>query len=138
LFVVGILHQGFNAYAEQLSQSAQREWAKVADRFEEVLFNQPLDQIATLIGCALGVDQEELPRGAKTAAREAMHATLDLGWFGFGAAKTFLVDQAPEIYPLHPTVLPILVRIFSRLGQNERSLFSFLLSNETFGLQWFA
>ncbi len=39
---------------------------------------------------------------------------------------------------MHPTVIPILVRLFTRFGQNERSLFSFLLSNEPFGLQTFA
>jgi len=33
LFIVGLLHQGFNAYAEHLSQSAQKEWEKVAGRF---------------------------------------------------------------------------------------------------------
>src|SRR5262249_7670458 len=37
-----------------------------------------------------------------------------------------------------PSVIPALVRFFSRFGQNERSLFSFLLSNETSGLQEFA
>lgn len=138
LFVVGLLHQGFNAYAEQLSQSAQREWAKVAERFDEIIFNQPLDQIATLVGCALGVNQDALPRGVQSISRDEMKATLDLGWFGFGTARKYLVDQSPGIYPLHPTVLPVLVKIFSRLGQNERSLFSFLLSNEPFGLQSFA
>jgi hypothetical protein len=35
-------------------------------------------------------------------------------------------------------VLPALVRTFTRFGQNERSLFSFLLSSEPFGLQDFA
>jgi hypothetical protein len=138
LFVVGLLHQGFSDYADQLSQSAQREWQKVAERFEEVLFNQPLDQVATLTTSALGIEERSLPRGAKTAAREGMQASIDLGWFGFGASHRFLVEQSPLLYPLHPTVLPILVRLFSRFGQNERSLFSFLLSNEPFGLQWFA
>jgi hypothetical protein len=32
----------------------------------------------------------------------------------------------------------VLIRIFRRFGQNERSLFSFLLSNEPFGLQEFS
>ena len=36
--------------------------------------------------------------------------------------------------PIHPNVLPVLIRTFRRFGQNERSLFSFLLSNEPFGL----
>ena len=44
LFVIGLLHQGFSEYAGQLAQSAQREWEKIADRFQEILFNQPLDQ----------------------------------------------------------------------------------------------
>ena len=43
-----------------------------------------------------------------------------------------------EMYPLHPTVLPVLVRFFARFGQHERSLFSFLLSSEPYGLQAFA
>src|SRR5439155_785762 len=38
----------------------------------------------------------------------------------------------------HPTVVPVLVRLFSRFGQNERSLYSFLLSDEPFALQAFA
>lgn len=41
IFTIGLLHQGFNAYANQLSQSAQREWEKVAGRFDEILFDQP-------------------------------------------------------------------------------------------------
>jgi hypothetical protein len=46
LFIVGLLHQGFNAYADYLNQSAQREWDKVAGRFDEIVFNQPVEQIA--------------------------------------------------------------------------------------------
>jgi hypothetical protein len=137
LFVVGLLHQGFSQYADQLSQSAQREWQKVAERFEEVLFNQPLDQIANLIASALGIKEESLSKAVKAGAKQGMQATIDLGWFGFGASPRILIEQSPRLYPLHPTVLPILVKLFSRFGQNERSLFSFLLSNESFGLQWF-
>ena len=49
LFVIGLLHQGFNAYADVLNQPAQREWEKIAGRFEEIVFNQPVEQIANLI-----------------------------------------------------------------------------------------
>src|SRR5581483_389476 len=66
-----------------------------------------------------------------------MEHTLRLGWMGAAPAKT-LLDAAPRLYPLHPTVLPVLIRTFRRFGQNERSLFSFLLSNEPFGLQAFS
>jgi hypothetical protein len=37
IFVVGLLHQGFHAYAEQLTLATQKEWEKVAGRYEEIL-----------------------------------------------------------------------------------------------------
>ena len=64
LFVVCLLHQGFNAYADYLNQSAQREWEKVAGRFDEIVFNQPVEQIAYLISSALNVNTDQLPRAA--------------------------------------------------------------------------
>ncbi len=137
LFVVCLLHQGFNAYADFLNQSAQREWEKVAGRFDEIIFNQPVEQIATLIGSALNVNRDLLPRSQEAALKQAMKQTVSLGWFG-SAPVANLLDLAPSLYPLHPTVLPVLIRILRRFGQNERSLFSFLLSNEPFGLMAFA
>jgi len=138
LLIVGLLHQGFNAYAEQLSQSVQKEWEKVAGRFQELLFNQPLEQIAGLVANALNVRTQKLPRDLTAEAKHAMARTLDLGWYGAAATRRVLLETAPKLYPLHPTVLPVLVRLFSRFGQNERSLFSFLLSDEPFALQDFS
>jgi hypothetical protein len=136
LFVVCLLHQGFNAYSDQLNQSAQREWEKVAGRFEEIVFDQPVEQVAHLIASALNVRADEIPKAQATALRRAMEQALELGWFG-PAQRQSLIDLAARLFPLHPTVLPVLIRCFRRFGQNERSLFSFLLSNEPFGLQAF-
>jgi hypothetical protein len=137
LFVVCLLHQGFSDYADNLSQSEQREWEKVAGRFEQIIFNQPLEEITQLVASALNVRTDLIPKTRVEGLREAMRQVLDLGWFG-AAASQRLVDLAPQLYPLHPSVLPVLVRLFRRFGQNERSLFSFLLSNEAFALQEFA
>lgn len=138
LFIVGLLHQGFNAYAEHLSQSAQKEWEKVAGRFDEVVFNQPLEQTAILIADALNIRLAELQKGVVARSRNDMGAMVDLGWYGAAGTKSTLKDVAARLYPLHPSVVPVLLKLFSRFGQNERSLFSFLLSNEPFGLKEFA
>ena len=138
IFMLGLLHQGFNAYADMLSQSAQKEWEKVAGRFEEILFDQPLDQVTQLIGAALNTSDRLQPTGIDTKSQQAMRTAVALGWFGAAPARSSLVDTAPSLYPLHPTLIPVLVKLFSRFGQNERSLFSFLLSSEPFGLQSFA
>jgi hypothetical protein len=137
LFVLCLLHQGFNAYADQLNQSAQREWEKVAGRFEEIVFNQPVEQVGHLIASALNVQVDHVPKGQQTALRRSMQEAVELGWFGAAQSQP-LVDLAARLYPLHPTLLPVLIRVFKRFGQNERSLFSFLLSNEPFGLQAFS
>jgi len=42
------------------------------------------------------------------------------------------------LYPLHPTVLPLLVNYSVDSDKTKRSLFSFLLSSEPFGLQDFS
>lgn len=137
LFIVSLLHQGFNAYSDMLSQSAQREWEKIAGRFEEIVFNQPIDQVANVVASALNVRTKVIPKTESLELRQAMIQTIALGWFGSSSTKS-LSNVVSRLYPLHPTVLPILIRTFRRFGQNERSLFSFLLSNEPFGLQAFS
>src|SRR6266516_2781376 len=138
LLVVGLLHQSFHAYTDQLSQATQKEWEKVSGRFEELLFSQSIDQIITLTMGALHVKQERLPTELIHQAVQAMEVAHELGWYGIATPLEYLRDKAVGMYPLHPTVLPVLIKVFTRFGQNERSLFSFLLSHEPFGLQDFA
>lgn len=136
LFVICLLHQGFGAYSNVLDQSSQREWEKVAGRFEEIVFNQPTEQIVQLVASALNVRVGSLPKELTSSIIRSMEETIDLGWYG-SASPRRLADTAARLFPLHPTVLPVLVRIFRRFGQNERSLFGFLLSSEPFGLKTF-
>jgi hypothetical protein len=113
-------------------------WETVAGRFEELVFSQPLSQAATLVTAALELKETPVLRGWKTKSQEDMARAIELGLFGAGAHKTALGQLAPAMYPLHPIVLPILAKFFRRFGQNERSLFSFLLSSEPHALQSFA
>ncbi len=76
--VIGLLHQGFQAYAEQLSLPAQKEWEKIAGRFEEILFDQPLEQASTLVAHALNVRLAKLPPGAAKELARDMARSLDL------------------------------------------------------------
>jgi len=138
LVIIGLLHQGFHAYADQLSLAAQKEWTKVAGRYDELLFNQPLEETAHLVADALKVQNNQLLKQLEEQAYQDMDQALELGWYGPAVSRNLLIEQAPRLYPLHPTVLPLLVRLFSRFGQNERSLFSFLFSSEPFALRAYA
>jgi hypothetical protein len=135
--LVGLLHQGFHAYAERLPSAVRHEWNKVAGRFDEIVFDQPLAHAAALVSGALNLDIRRLPLDVQQAARSAAHATAATGWLG-GATTDAATLDAAKLYPLHPTALPVLVRFFALFGQHERSLFGFLLSSEPFGLQTFS
>ena len=134
LVILGILHQGFHAYAESLPSTTRQEWEKVADRYNEITFDQPLSHVTALVTEALNIDRSVVPSEVNEANNAVQAATLKTGWYG--TRDKTLATQ--DLYPLHPTVLPVLVRFFARFGQHERSLFSFLLSSEPFGLQAFA
>ncbi|MFO0590504.1 MAG: hypothetical protein U0441_23380 [Polyangiaceae bacterium] len=135
--IVGLLHQSFHAYAERLPQAARQEWEKIAGRFDEIVFDQPLEHTSLLVAGALRVRADAV-RDMPDRARRSMESAARFGWYGSGADARALVARAPEMYPLHPFVLPPLVRFLRRFGQHERSLFGFLLSTEPFGLQDFA
>lgn len=134
LVVVGLLHQGFHAYSESLPSATRMEWEKVGGRFDEITFDQPLAHVSSLVASALNVDQKNAPADVVEAAQHIKDMNSDIGWSG--------TSDSPEsplaLYPMHPTLLPVLVRFFARFGQHERSLLSFLLSSEPFGLQSFA
>ena len=138
LFVLGLLHQGFSAYADHLDGASKQEWEKVAGRFEEILFNQPLEQIVPLLSSALGVQVGKVSPEHRKQARTQMEYALQQNWYGPLPLRDGLLDKAAELFPLDPLAVPVIVRTMHRFGQNERSMFSFLQSSEPFGLQSYA
>ncbi len=136
-FIVGILHQGFGAYAKSLGLTAKREWDKVAGRYDEIVFQHPMEQTTALIAAALNVPANQLDHATITTAARAMKQAVRCGWYGPTADSGGLEQLAHRIYPLDPFVVPIMSRVLHRFGQNQRSIFNFLFGNEAFGLQSF-
>lgn len=135
LLFVCLLHQGFNAYADSLATAEKREWEKVAGRLQEIQFRQPLDQIVTLVGAALNYNPARITPRLRDASKASMDTAIRLGWYGAAASHASLRKQAEALFPIDPLVVPILVRVFQRYSQNERSVFNFLFSYEPLGLQ---
>src|SRR5262249_1072962 len=82
LVVLGLLHQGVPAYAERLPSTTRLEWEKVAGRYEEITFDQPLAHIATLVAGALNVDRARIPAHITATTEGVQTAMLDTGWYG--------------------------------------------------------
>ena len=134
LAILALLHQYIHVYASGLPSTTRLEWEKVAGRFEEMKFDQPLSHVVALMSGTLNIDKTTIPESVLTSVHRVLESTTKTGWYGPKSK-----DLSPlDLYPLHPTVLPVLVQFFARFGQHERSLYGFLLSSEPYGLLAFA
>ena len=133
--LVTILHQAFDRYSPRTSDRQRTEWAKVQGRFADVPFQEPATQLMRMLGRALAAGQTVDPtmRRAWAVAVSAESERLELRPADMEPHEW--VDLLADVFPLHPTVLLVLPRLFRQLAQNERSLFAFLASTEPGSLQ---
>lgn len=130
LFLMTILHQVFEAYAQRTEQSQREEWTKVQGRFEDVVFTEPTEQVLRLVGKALEKPTEIISKEDLSTASKLELIPQQLNENEFS-------HLLQECLPLHPTVALLIGPLFKRFAQNERSLFAFLNSSEPYGLQDF-
>lgn len=134
LFV--LLHQGFDLYAQGLSETRKNEWAKVQGRFESVSFIETVEQTLRIVGAAFSNDLKPGQRRAvKARAAAAADALRDAGALPNGLAHTDAARLFAACFPLHPIALLALPVLCQRFAQNERTLFSYLGSREPHGFQ---
>jgi hypothetical protein len=138
LLLAVLLHQGFQHYGSSLSQRQWIEWAKIQGRFRQVDFNEAPENMYDLIAATLsGAKTSEAGRKIQVWASRTWDQTKNLKVFEDEAQSKVLSESLPKVYPLHPLTLYALPRLSARLGQNERTLFTFLASDEPLGLKTF-
>ena len=140
LVVVALLHQHFASYAAGVGRSLQDEWHKVASRFDEVAFDEPVERYAHFAVHALGVKAGLASYLGLGAAAKDLYAEADkLGVLRSRSnVDRQLFDCADSLYPLHPFTIAALAVASKRYGQSERSFHAFLRGNEPLGLREFA
>ena len=130
LFLMTILHQSFESYAQRAAKSQREEWAKIQGRFEDVAFVEPTEQVLRLVG-------EALENRSEIDVNQNLETVLELGLKPHQLEDTEFTQLLGNCFPLHPTVALLIGPLFRRFAQNERSLFAFLSSSEPYGLQEF-
>ena len=129
LFLLTILHQAFEQYANKLAKSQREEWAKIQGRFEDIAFVEPAEQILRLIASAI--------QSTSTDEKRHLSFPIEFELKPIQLTENDFSQLLRNCLPLHPTVALIIGSIFRRFAQNERSLFAFLSSSEPYGLQDF-
>ena len=130
LFLMTILHQAFERYAERAGKSQQEEWAKVQGRFEDIAFSESTEQVLRLVGTAL-------EKRSELIHKDNFNTAIDLGLKPHQLEENEFLHLLESCLPLHPTVSLLIGPLFRRFAQNERSIFAFLSASEPNGLQDF-
>lgn len=135
---VTILHQAFEEYAYRLSGPQRNEWHKVQGRFADIPFGDGPEAILRLLAQAIQPQQTpETERLLDSLAEQNLAACTQLQIVPKSLQAAEFGGMLRQVYPLHPLTFLIMPTLFQRFGQNERSLFSFLASDEPFGFKEF-
>ncbi len=124
------VHQSFDAYAISLQASQKHEWTKVKGRFKEITFNEPVEQLLFLAAEHLST------RASAQAASKEITKSIELfiKSKAFSNNPDYVTEIAEKLYPLDIIAANIITTSLQKYGQNERSLFSFLESNDNTGI----
>ncbi|GHT53457.1 hypothetical protein AGMMS49982_16450 [Bacteroidia bacterium] len=124
VLLITTLHQNFGAYAKKLTEQQRNEWVKVKGRFKEIVFSEPIEQLLHLAAEQITTSNRKVIADKNfdklfQLAKETRFINNDLD-----------IHVAKRLYPLDIFSAVALSYAIQRYGQNERSLFSFLMSKD--------
>ena len=130
IFFVTTLHQAFDSYAHGLDTQQRKEWDKVRGRLKELTFNEPVEQLLHIASEYLRTneekDWEDLQLSTLIRVLESTQA--------FPLKNELDFELGKDLYPIDPLAAATLSLALQKYGQNERSLFTFLQSEEYLGI----
>lgn len=135
---IGVLHQDFRAYAHGLPPVDRAEWEKIRGRFVDIVFEEPAEQLLRFVAMAWAGIRTDRGMSCSKAVVSATKASAARLWeHGLAPQGLRIKDDGEllaEAAPMHPLVASLLGPLFRRFGQNERSAFGFLQSEEPSGV----
>lgn len=132
LSIACFLHHRFIDYVSEQGGWVEAEWIRSAERYEEIAFQGSTEQSLFMLAQALEPATSHQP-GIRRRAQKLYRESVNRGLFF--VALGHVVEAAECLFPLHPAAVSTLCLAMRRFGQNERSVFSFLLSLEPAGFQ---
>jgi len=136
MFLIGMQHQSLEYYAKELDIETKAEWKKIKGRFTETPFLESVEQTIRIISKAIIPNFSNAQSvNIKKALKAAAQGIVDNKIFPDISKIRDAVDFFSSAYPLHPITAILLPALAQKLGQNERTVFTYLGSSEQFGFQ---
>ena len=124
IILLTTLHQNFGSYAYKLNDAQRNEWLKIKGRYKEIVFVEPVEQLMFLASEQLNGNLEAIKGNAISNFIEL----YSLAKKNNILSESLTLETAKKLYPLDPIAASCLTFSIQRYGQNERSLFSFLVA----------
>ncbi len=134
ILFITTLHQPFEDYALSLTKTQRNEWDKVKGRLTEVSFNEPVEQLLFL--ASERIAQKKYNCQINFKKQQQLFEAIDKADV-FPMRDYFSFEFAQKLFPFDILSASIATVAFQRYGQNERSLFSLLESDDYLGLNDF-
>lgn len=124
ILFITTLHQGFEFYRSKLDERAKNEWDKIKGRLKEITFNEPVEQLLHL---AAKYINGKVNKKTNKEFNKLYNAILDTKVYPL--ENTLNKGLAQKLFPFDLVSAGTLTKTLQRYGQNERSLFTFLETN---------
>ena len=125
--LVLLMHQTLLAYAGGLNQTTRGEWRKVEGRFRHIQFIEDSRELYALISDVVKDRRPaQFPTTHEAKLRQIAKRAIESRWFDGERDVRQVQTILRRGDPVTAAALQTLPRVLARVGQNERSLFSFV------------
>jgi len=129
IMFITTLHQNFSTYAKNLTQEQKSEWEKVRGRIVDLAFDEPVEQLLFFASQRLSKNSSN-----RIESKKKFNKLFELIQKSKLISTTLNKSLAEKLNPIDYLAAYVLTNALQRYGQNERSLFSFLISEDKFGI----
>lgn len=125
-----LLHQNLLSYATRLNETSRTEWRKVEGRFAALRLVEDSQEFYELVAEVV----DGLREGLTEATLDGLvDAVIAAGWLDGMDDRARVAEVLRKARPLTAGALQVLPTLVARVGQNERSLFTFLREQDLTG-----
>ncbi len=125
--LVLLMHQSLFAYAGSLNQTSRNEWRKIECRFQPFRFVEDSRELYELIAEVVSTRRSEVfPKSHERVRHRIAQGAISARWFDGIEDARHVMQLLSNAHPLTAAALQVLPRVVARIGQNERSLFTFI------------
>lgn len=127
------LHKSFNEYTLDSASISYSDWDKIQGRFENIIFKDDYYEMLNIFKETISLKESNHLSESKNLVKKICEDENLKKSINFTEVEKLFEN----IIPLHPYAVLIIVEIFTKYFQNQRSIYSFIFSSEPAAFQEF-